>query len=115
MTLSFSKSRHKGRKSGANKTRKSLFKTREPRFPEPLLNRGGLRGQGPRGEQKSIRGGLRGFTPVFLKGGRERGPKKARHLSPKVHSRAVGLLRKPQMEFRAGCLVYLLNLTDFAC
>ena len=59
MTLSFSKSRHKGRKSGANKTRKSLFKTREPRFPEPLLNRGGLRGQGPRGEQKSIRGEAR--------------------------------------------------------
>jgi hypothetical protein len=26
MTLSFSKSRHKGRKSGANKTRKSLLK-----------------------------------------------------------------------------------------
>ena len=90
MTLSFSKSRHKGRKSGANKTRKSLFKTREPRFPEPLLNRGGLRGLGPRGEQQSIRGGLTGRAspyrraqrlslgnPRFSKRGARKGPEES--------------------------------------
>jgi hypothetical protein len=54
------------RKSRANKTRKSLFKPGNQGSPNPSSQReGGLRGQGPRGEQKSIRGG---FTPVFSKG-----------------------------------------------
>ena len=64
------------RKSRANKTRKSLFKPGNQGSPNPSLM-GGLRGQGPRGEQKNIRGGLTGVYPRFSKRGGRKGPEES--------------------------------------